>query len=58
MIEKSLFGTEQLMRTNNIITLVNIKFNLSDYKNSSKNELDNLSDTTPDFLKFYSIFWK
>ena len=49
MIEKSLFGTEQLMRTNNIITLVNVKFNLSDYKNSSKNELDNLSDTTPDF---------
>ena len=49
MIEKSLFGTEQLMRTNNMITLVNIKFNLSDCKNSSKDELDNLSDTTPDF---------
>ena len=28
MIEKILFGTEQMTRTDNKITLVNIKFNL------------------------------
>ena len=56
--QKILFGTEQVTRTNNKITLVNLKFNLSACRNLSKNELDNLSDTASDFFKFYSIFWK
>ena len=43
VIEKLLFGTEQLTRTDNKITLVNIKFNLNACKNLSKNELANLS---------------
>ena len=44
VIEKILVGTEQLTRTDNKITLVNIKFNLSACKYLSTNELDNLSD--------------
>ena len=36
LTEKVLFGTEQMTRTDNKITLVNIKFNLNVYKNSSK----------------------
>ena len=56
VLEKILFGTEQLTRTDTKITLVNIKLNLSARKNLSKNKLDNLSDTARSF--FYSIFWK
>ena len=36
VVEKILFGTEQLIRTNNKITLVNIKFNLYACKNFYK----------------------
>ena len=53
VIEKILFGTEQMTRTDNKITLVNIKFNL---KNLSKKELDNLSDTAQDFFYFVQSF--
>ena len=42
VIEKILLGTEQLTRTDNKITLVNIKFSWNVCKNLSKNELDNL----------------
>ena len=58
MIEKILFGTEKLTRTDNKTTLVNIKFNLNACKNLSKKELDNLSDTAREFVLFYSIFSK
>ena len=37
VIEKILFGTEQLTRTDNNITLVNVKFNF--YKNLTKSYL-------------------
>ena len=51
VIEKILFGTEQLTRrTDNKITLVNLKFNLNDCNNMFKNELDNLSDMARDFF--------
>ena len=53
VIKKILFGTEQLTRTDSKITLVNIKFNLNAYKNLSKKELDNLSDTTRDFVQSF-----
>ena len=56
VIEKILFGNEQLARTDNKITLVNIKFNLNACKNLSKNELDNLSDTARDFFYFILYF--
>ena len=56
VIEKILFETEQLTRTDNKITLVNIKFNLNACKNLSKRELDNLSDTTRDFFYFVQSF--
>ena len=56
VVEKILFGTEQLTRTDNKITLVNIKFNLNACKNLSKKELDNLSDTACDFLNFIQSF--
>ena len=52
VIPKILFGTEQLMRTDNKITLVSIKFSLNACKNLSRNELDNLSDTAVDFFFF------
>ena len=56
VIEKILFGTEQLTRTDSKINLVNIKFNLNACKNLSKNELDNLSDTARDFFYFIQTF--
>ena len=56
MVEKLLFGTEQLTRTDNKITLVNIKFNLNACKHLSKKELDNLSDTARDFAYFIQSF--
>ena len=40
VIEKILFGTGQVIGTDNKITLVNIKFNLNSCKNLSKKELD------------------
>ena len=45
-----LFGTEQMTRTDNKITL-NIKFNLNVCKNLSKKELDALSDTASNFFQ-------
>ena len=58
VFEKVLFWAEQLTRTDNKITLVIIKFNLSACKNLSKNEFDNLSDLARDCFLFYLIFWK
>ena len=55
-IEKILFGTEQLTRTGNKITLVNIKFSLNTCKHLSKNELDNLSDTAREICLLCSVF--
>ena len=55
-IEKILFGTEHLTRTDNKITLVNTKFSLNACKHLSKNELDNLSDTARDFFYFAQSF--
>ena len=56
VIEKILFETEQLTRTDNKITLVNMKFNLNACKNLSKRELHNLSDTARDFFHFVQSF--
>ena len=52
MIKKILFGTEQMTRTDNKITLVNIKFNPNACKNLPKKELDTLSDTAANFFHF------
>ena len=57
-MEKILFGTEQMVRTDNNITLVNVKNYLNACKSLSKKELDNLSDTARDFFLLYSIFWE
>ena len=54
VIEKILFGTEQMTQTNNKITLVNIKFNLNACKNLTKKELDALIDTA--FFHFVLAF--
>ena len=56
VIEKKLFGTEQLTMTDNNIALVNIKFNLNVCKNLSKKELDKLSDTARYFFYFVQSF--
>ena len=45
-----------MTRTDNKITLANIKFNLNACKNLSKKELDNLSDTARDFFCFLQSF--
>ena len=44
IIEKILFGTEKMTRTDNKITLCNIPFNLNGCKNLSVDELDALSN--------------
>ena len=56
VIEKILFGTEQLTRTDDKITPVNIKFSLNASKNLTKNEVDNLSDAASDFFYFVQSF--
>ena len=56
VIEKILFRTEQLTRTDNKITLVNVKFSLNACKNLTKNELDNLSDTVHDVFYLAQSF--
>ena len=56
VIEKILLGTEQLTRTGNKITPVDIKFSLNACKNLTKNELDHLNDTARDFFYFAQSF--
>ena len=51
MIEKIIIGTEQLTRTENKTTLVNVKFSLNVCKNlTMKNELNYFSNTARDFF--------
>ena len=45
-----------MTRTDNKITLCNIRFNLNAYKNLSKRDLDALSGTTKDFFRFILPF--
>ena len=54
VIEK--IATEQMTRTDNKITLANIKFNLNACKNLTKKELDALSDTATNFFHFVQAF--
>ena len=56
VIEKILFGTEQMTRTGNKICLVDIRFNLNACKNLSKKELDALIDTASNFFHFIQFF--
>ena len=56
VIEKILFVAEQLTKTDNKITLVNVKFSLNALQNLTKNELDNLSDTVRGFFYFVQFF--
>ena len=54
--EKILFGTDQMKKTDDKITLVNIIFNLNACKNLSKKEIDALSDTASNFFQFVQAF--
>ena len=56
VIEKILFGTEKMTRTDNKITLFDIQFNLNACKNLSVDELDALSDTASNFFHFIQAF--
>ena len=53
---KILFGTEKMTRTDNKITLFNIRFYLNACKNLSVDELDALSDTASNFFHFFQAF--
>ena len=55
-IEKILFGTNQMKKADDKVTLVNIRFNLNACKNLSKKELDSLSDTATNFFHFIQAF--
>ena len=55
IVEKVLFGTEKMTRTDNKITLCRIQFNLNACKNLSKVELDSLSDTATNFFTLYKL---
>ena len=56
VIEEILFGTEKMTRTDNKITLVNIRFNLNAGKHLSKRELDAFSDTATIFYHSIQAF--
>ena len=56
IVEKVLFGTEKMTKTDNKITLCKIRFNLNACKNLSKVELDSLSDTAMNFFHFIQAF--
>ena len=56
MIQKILFGTEQMTTTDDKIMFVNIRFNLNTSKNLTKRELDALSDTASNFFHFVQAF--
>ena len=45
-----------MIRTDNKITLVNVKFNLNACKNLTKREVDALSDTAMNFFHFVQAF--
>ena len=56
VLEKILFRTDQMTRTDGKITLVNIKFNLNACENLFKKELATLSDTATNFFHFIQAF--
>ena len=56
IIEKILFGTQKMTRTDSKIILCKIQFNINAYKNLSKRELDALGDTANDFFRFILVF--
>ena len=45
-----------MTRTDNKVTIVNVKFNVGACKNLSKIELDGLSDTASNFFHFIQAF--
>ena len=56
VIEKILFKTDQMKRTDDKITLVNIRFNLNACNDLSKKEFGALSDTATNFFYFVQAF--
>ena len=56
IIEKLLFGTEKMTRTDNKITLCKIMFNLNACENLSVKEHGALSDTARNFFHFVQAF--
>ena len=56
VVQTIIFGTEEMTRTDNKISLKNIRFNLNAFKNLSKKKLDALSDTATNFFHFIQAF--
>ena len=55
IVEKILFGTEKMTKTDNKITLCKIQFNLDACKDLSKAVLDSWSDTASIFFILYKL---
>ena len=56
VLKKTLFGMEKMARTDNKISLCNIRFNLNACKNISVEEINALSDTASNFFPFIQAF--
>ena len=56
IIEKVLFGTEKMTKTDSKIPLFNIRFNFNNYKNLTMDELDAFSETAANFFRFVWVF--
>ena len=56
IVEKILFGTEKMTRTDHKITRCKIQFNLNACKDLSKGELDALRNTAANFFCFIQAF--
>ena len=52
VINKILFGTEKMTRTDKKVTLYNMRFNLNACKDLSAVELDALSNTASNFFRY------
>ena len=55
IIQKILLGIENIIRTDNKIMLVKIKFSKKACKKLTKVEINNLSDTARDFILFKNL---
>ena len=56
VVDKILFGVEQMTRVDKKITLCKVKFNLAAFRDLTKNEIDLLSNTARNFFQLVQAF--